>query len=291
MIKKLKLTNTLNLIIIISLLITTIIGLLAFPSNNNYTVLNQYGDVIDIFGNGIYKHDSAFKAPILIGSDFTMLVFILPIFIYSCVLNLKHNNIKTNLFLASILGTILYYSFSIVFGVTYNYLYLVYIILFSSSFFSLFISIRNLAKISFSSNVFDNLLTKRLKVFLIICSLSLFIAWLPDIIKSLVLGTSLDFIGIYTTEITYGLDMAIISPMFLYIIYLFKKHDSLGIILMAILLTLGTSIGIMVPFQTIFQVLSGIVLPIEALITKVLIFMILSIISLIFLRKLYKSLN
>ena len=76
----------------------------------------------------------------------------------------------------------------------------------------------------------------RLSVFLIISGISLFVAWLPDIITSLVNGKSLTLIEIYTTEITYVLDMGIISPMIFICLFLLKKQDGLGDILLAIIL-------------------------------------------------------
>jgi hypothetical protein len=55
--------------------------------------------------------------------------------------------------------------------------------------------------------------TNGIKIFLFFCGLSLFVAWLPDIIASLINKKSLGLIEIYTTQITYVLDMAIISPL------------------------------------------------------------------------------
>lgn len=291
MARKLNLLDTLTFSIIITLFIITLCGILSFSTNNTSNIINQYGDTIEMFGNGVYKNDSSFKASIFIGSDLFMLIFMIPTLIYAHLSNKKYNTIKTKLFLTSILGIILYYSASIVFGVKYNFLFIIYIILFFSSSFSLFINIRNLSAKKFTQDIFNSLLTKGLKIFLILCSLALFIAWLPDVISSLISGKSLDLIEVYTTEITYVLDMALISPLFVSIIYLLKRKDSLGIILMAVLLTLCVGIGIMLPLQTVFQTLMGIHTPIEVFVTKIGIFIILSIFSLYFLRKLYKNLS
>lgn len=46
-----------------------------------------------------------------------------------------------------------------------------------------------------------------LSIFLILSGISLFVAWLPDIISSLINGKSLSLIEVYTTEITYVLDI------------------------------------------------------------------------------------
>lgn len=286
---KIKLMDILTVGIIVSLLIITITGILSYSTNNTYTIVNQYGDKVEIFGNGIYKHDSAFKAPIFIGTDFSMLIFTM-ILIFSYILNKKHNSLKTNLFLTSIIGVILYYATSITFGVTYNFLYLIYVFLFSSSFFALSINIKNLSNKNFSKSLFNNLKSTKLTIFLALYAFSPFVAWLPDIFISLVSGNSLELIGVYTTEITYALDMGIISPLIISNIYLLKKEDSLGVILMSILLTFCIAIGIIVFVQTIFQISMGIFLPLGVLITKVGIFTILSTIALYYLIKLYRKL-
>lgn len=45
-----------------------------------FSYINQYGDKIKIFGSGIYKADSYFKASIFIGTDFAILFFGVPLF-------------------------------------------------------------------------------------------------------------------------------------------------------------------------------------------------------------------
>lgn len=71
--------NALNIIIILLLLIITICGISAFDTSYSYEIVNQYGENIQMWGAGIYAHDSYFKAPIFIGSDFTILLFIVPL--------------------------------------------------------------------------------------------------------------------------------------------------------------------------------------------------------------------
>ena len=80
--------NALNIIIILLLLIITICGISAFDTSYSYEIVNQYGENIQMWGAGIYAHDSYFKAPIFIGSDFTILLFIIPLTIITLLRNL-----------------------------------------------------------------------------------------------------------------------------------------------------------------------------------------------------------
>ena len=77
-----------SLMILLTLLIT-ILGILSFNMNHSYYINNQYGDSIKIWGYGIYKHDSYFKVPIFVGSDVTMLVFVVPFLIYALIKVIK----------------------------------------------------------------------------------------------------------------------------------------------------------------------------------------------------------
>jgi hypothetical protein len=133
--------------------------------------------------------------------------------------------------------------------------------------------------------------SKGLSTFLILSGVSLFIAWLPDIIPSLIAGKSLMLIEIYTTEITYVLDMGIISPLMFICLYLLKKKDGLGDVVLSIVLTLCGIIGVMLPFQTLYQTLAGIETPIPVLIIKVGIFVLLAAFATHFNIKYYKNLK
>lgn len=98
-------------------------------------------------------------------------------------------------------------------------------------------------------------------------------------------------IDIYTTEITYVLDMGVISPMCFVCLYLLKKNDNFGVVLLAVLLKACIIVGIMVVPQTICQILSGVELPLIALLTKVLSFVALGGFALYFNYRMYREIE
>ena len=136
----------------------------------------------------------------------------------------------------------------------------------------------------------DFLEGKAYTIFLVLSGISTFVAWLPDIFASFGNGT-LDLIEVYTTEITYILDMGIISPTAFICLYLLKKRNSFGVVLLSVLAVGIITVGAMMIFQTGFQIASGIDLPIPALITKSLIFLLLGVYAMILVRKLYKNMK
>ncbi len=280
----------LNILTAILLFVITIYGVCSFDTRNSYEIVNQYGENIKMFGTGIYAHDSYFKASILIGSDFTMLVFILPLFIIFFWKLQRENSIENSINCLAILSLILYYATSICFGVTYNSLHLLYIALFGVTFYSVGYILATLFSISTQKNfIFQYSISKGMIIFLAISGICLFVAWLPDIVVSLINSKPLGLIEVYTTEITYVLDMGIISPMMFITLYLIKKKTFIGYVFFRMILKVCIGIGIMLPIQTAFQTLAGIQIPLPSLITKVCIFVLLGVFAIFFEYRIKRS--
>ena len=282
---------TLTILIIVLGILTSAIGLLYTTGGLPFYFVNQYGDSVKIYGDGLYACDSYFMAPIFRGTDFTILCIAIPILIVALVLDVKRKKLKNRLFLMSVIALFTYYSASISLGVTYNVLHLVYIALFSASLFGLIIAITSIDKKQVVENMGDALPFKGIYIFLGLVGIALIVAWLPDIINSLILGRSLELIEIYTTQITYVIDMGVIAPTAWICLLQLKKRSAMGYILLELLLTVCSIIGIMLPIQTAFQLMAGISLPIEVIVTKVAIFIILAIFALYFNIKFFKNIK
>lgn len=270
---------------ILLLCLTSIAGILSMDFTKSYEVINQYGDTVMLYGSGIYQHDTYFKAPISIGTDFCILFVLVPLFIYSYRKHHAQNSLSSKLQLISVYGVSLYYSASIAFGTAYNSLFLIYIALFSCSLFGLFYHLSTLHSYPVISP------TTGIKVFLIVTGMALFVAWLPDIIPTLFTGEPLSLIGIYTTEVTYILDMGIIAPLCFLSLFLLQKKKPMGTLILAIILRLCWIVGIMMISQTVLQILSHAAIGLIALFTKSIIFMILACFAYYDERQLYAKLQ
>ncbi|CAM3842428.1 hypothetical protein [Mesobacillus zeae] len=278
--------NYLDIITIFLLCIISLAGILSMDFSKSYDATNQYGDIVKMFGNGIYAHDSYFKAPISIGSDICILFVLVPLFIYTSVKNMRADTNITKVQLVSVYAVALYYAASISFGVTYNLFHLLYIALFSCSLFGMFSTIR---KIKINKLNFE--ITLGIKIFLVLTGIALIVAWMPDIIPSIIEGRTLSLIEVYTTEITYVLDMGIIGPLCLVCLYLLNKKDNLGTLILAILFKVCMIVGVMMISQTICQSLSGYEITLPVLICKSGSFSVLGVFALYFNTKLYRRLR
>lgn len=259
-----------EIIIILLLIIISLCGILSLDFSKVYSYINQYGDEVKLFGSGIYKDDSYFKAPIFIGTDLCVLFFGVPLFIISLIKDFRNSTENTQLRLVSIEAISLYYAVSLCFGVKYNRIFVLYVILFSLLFFTLIKRMRALSKFNYSYEM-----KKSDAAFLIFSGISLCLAWWPDIIQTIINKTSLKLIENYTTEPTYVLDLGIISPLCFISLILMKKKDSFGVVLYAILLQSIMIVAVMMICQSAVQFASGVEIPLSALISKSIIFIIL----------------
>jgi len=273
---RIKTSDILICSVILLLLLITVSGVLSFNTSHAFTVINSYGHEVKLFGYGIYAYDSYFRAPIFIGSDLMMLCVSVPLLTGALVFDIRNRSSLSRIILIGLLGTVLYYAASISFGITYNVLVLAYIALFSLSLIALIIAVRAFDLRSIKVQVSHLYPSRGISAFLIVSAIALFVAWLPDILPTLINQTTLPLIEVYTTEITYVLDMGLISPLMVITLILLKQKDALGIILLEGMLMLCTIIGLMLPVQTMYQLMAGIEIPVPVLIIKVGLFVILA---------------
>lgn len=275
-------------VIALSIVVTSV-GVFSSSGGEAFEVTNQYGDLVTMYGDGIYARDSYFKAPIFRGSDLTMLLVAVPLLIVALILDIKASSLRRRLFLVSMIPIFAYYAASIALGASYNALHLLYIALFSASFFAVIVAMMRIDYRRVEAAVTGPLPYRALSIFLALTGIALFVAWLPDIVAAIIAGRPPELIEVYTTEVTYVLDMGIISPIAIVCLVLLTKRKGMGYVLLSILLATCLVIGIMLPVQTAFQVAAGIELPLAALISKVGIFVVLALFALFFIVRLMKA--
>lgn len=280
-----------TILMIVLSIVTSVTGLFYVTGGKPYDFINQYGDVITLYGDGLYAYDSLLRAPVFKGTDFTILTIGIPLLIIGLIWYLKKHSVKSEFFLASMFGIFWYYATSISFGVTYNELHLVYIALFSTTLFALAIFFTKLDFKRVKEHMEENLPYRGIYIFLVFTGIALIVAWLPDIITSLVNDRSLAVIEVYTTEITHVLDIGIIGPLAFVNIYLLMKREAFGYILLSMMLSLCSFVGIMVIIQTIFQIEAGVDLPLPVMITKAASFVLLALFAMYYNIKLFKQIK
>src|SRR5512135_695640 len=115
-------------------LVTSGAGLFWQQGGNPYSFSTLYGQTVQIYGQGLYHRDTVFSAGASQGGDVIALLVALPLLIISLMLY-RCSSLRGAFLLASALAYYLYYSASLALVVAYNSLYLLYLALFSASFF------------------------------------------------------------------------------------------------------------------------------------------------------------
>lgn len=271
--KNMKKNNLLfDILIALTILIISAVGIFYTAQRFDITVQNVYGDSVLLFGRGIYAYESAFKGPILVGTD--LIMFVLAIMYMVMLRLIKHEMVK-KLIKVGILTVFLYYVTSLAFGTMMNRLFIIYIFGFGLISFRLVYELIDLNYSALDEHLEKINLPKGIKVFLIIMGLSVSV-WLSEIVILLINNRPSELIGMHATEPTYIMDLAIILPTCFTAAYLLKSKKAFGAVLAIMMLTLLSVIGMIVIAQNLTQVYFGIEIGLGELIVFVLSFVVLS---------------
>ena len=289
MTKSMKAVRFLSCAILLMAVITTSAGLFWQTAGSPFFVQNTHGDSVRMFGQGLYAYDSFFQAGINKGTDMATLFAAVPVLIAAVVANRK-TNLQKRFFLTGILAYFLYYSTSIAFGVAYNALFPLYLLLFSASLFAFVLSFLNLVTENLTGKIGAKMPSKGIALLLIFAGLSVFV-WLFDIIGAIANGRPPQSITVYTTQPSYLLDLGVIAPSAFLCSWLLFHNRQSAYPLAAALLTICSLIGIVVILQTVVQMQMGVVISIGQLIAYVGIFVFMSGFAILFHYRLLKNIH
>lgn len=247
----------LSVIAALSAIISSCIGVFFTNGGVHRVVENIYGQQIALYGDGIYANDSVLKAVTTKGTDIT--VIIVGLLLLSVIVFYRSRKAGA-LVQAGLLSILLYSSAYVAMGISFNRLFLLYILQFGSSLFAFAASMNYVISIEpYNPRIYEKRLTGT-GIFLIIGSCSIFI-WLTYILPAVITGTPLKTIEIYTTEPTFVFDLAVILPSALVCGIALIRKNKLSYKAAPILLALFTGIGACVISQTMMQITAGIHLP------------------------------
>ncbi|MGE5377035.1 MAG: hypothetical protein ACM3XO_18420 [Bacteroidota bacterium] len=256
--KKSNTLTILTLLVAILAVAYTSIGLFSTggPGPHEFTTL--HGETVGIYGRGIYRDDTALKAPTFRGTDAVTLFVCVPVLLAALV-RYRRGSLRGGLLLTSMLAYFLYNATSLAFGAAYNDILLIYIASFSLSFFALVTAFLSLDLDTLATRTSPRLPRVWIAVFLFIAGLSLLV-WLMDIVSSLISNSMPVTVGPYTTEVTYILDLGILLPSIYLAGILVLRRSPWGTLLASILITVNVTIGLVVVSQSIVQAMDGVIL-------------------------------
>jgi hypothetical protein len=128
-------------------------------------------------------------------------------------------------------------------------------------------------------------------IFLITAGVLTMLIWISSILPVTINGNFGTLLGIQTNEATYGIDLSITCPLFIYCGISLLRNKAIGYKLAPLLLNMLVGVAILVTIQRAFCLRLGIEIPPQVLITFILSFVLLGLLALYFLIKLLVKLN
>ncbi len=248
----------LSSLVVFLVLVAAGVGFFWQNGGDSYTVTTVRGIDAQIYGQGIYQYDTIFNGPGFRAQDGVALFLGVPLLVISLILYVRHS-LRGGLVLMGMLGYFLYVYASMSLAAAYNNLFLVYVSLFAASFFAFVIAF---SMVNFE-RLFDRFLAhlphRAIGTFMIVCGLLTSYVWLEPLITGLLENFPPDRLDIYTTHVTFALDLALITPSVLLAGVLILRRRALGYQIAIPLLILIVMLLPTISLATAFQRAAGVV--------------------------------
>ena len=215
------------------------------------------GEVIDVYGEGLYKNNSVSGASQAIAQDIVTLILGIPLLIISLVLFNKRS-LKGLFMLTGMLGYFLYTYASYSFLLFYNYFFIIYVTIMSISFFAFIMCFNKIMKTDLCAcfkNKFNN---KTIGCYMLFIAIALFLMWMGRIIPPLINNSTTDGLEHYTTLIIQAMDLGFIVPVCALAGVLTIRKNIFGYILSSIITFKGVALTTALSAMIIGQIINGI---------------------------------
>ncbi len=200
-------------LIAIGSMIEALAGILSKDGNGTYLYKTIRGEMVEIYGEGVYRHMTTDVAVQGIAQDYITLFVAIPILLISFYFATK-NNLKAKLTLS---GTLLYFLLTYLFHIgiaLYNEIFLIAVITLFCSLFAFILNIISFDFIEVKSFFTKQKTIHRASIFLIIIATIMCLLWLSIIIPPMLDGSFYPKeLHHYSTLIVQGYDLGIFLPL------------------------------------------------------------------------------
>lgn len=281
-----KTISILVICIIILSLFASLIGIFSKGSSGKYEFESIYGETVKLSAKGIYKYDSISVAAQGKAQDIVTILLGIPLLLYSLYLSSK-GLIKGRLLLTGTLGYFLYTYVSYVFLWMYNPLFLVYVILMSTSFFSFTLIMMSFDLQNLNIYFSEKLPVKFIGGFQIVFAIVIGMLWLGRIIPPLIAGNAPPGLEHYTTLVIQGIDLGFLVPTAFLSGVLMLKRKPFGYLLSSIIIMKGVTMAAAITAMIIAMVYAGV----EISIVEIIIFPLINLVIAYCLILILKNIN
>jgi hypothetical protein len=211
------------------------------------TILAAIASAIGLFNAKIYN-DNSFVKSAWYANDWVTLVVVVPLLIITLIL-LKNGDFKTRLIWLGLMGYLFYNYAFYLFGAAFNNIFLLYVAIYTLSFFALIVG---LAALPAKNIIGTSKIIRGVSFFLILISIMLCLVEIPPCFTIITKG-EIPEIVIKTqlhTSIVYALDLSLVVPAMVLGAMLLWQNKGWGIVLSAIMLVKCFTYGLVLTFGT-----------------------------------------
>lgn len=203
------------------------IGLFWTDDGQPYEFTTLRDETAEIYGRGLYRHDTVFAAAGYRAVDATLLFAGLPALVV-CALLYRRGSLRAGLLLSGVLAYFLYAYLSYAVGAAFNGLFLAYVALFSASFFALTLVFTSIDLRALPAATLESLPRRGPGLFMLAAGGITSVVWLAPLLAAMLDGRPPDLLDSYTTMVTDALDLGLITPAALLAGVLMLRRDPLG---------------------------------------------------------------
>jgi len=232
-------------------------GLLTGGGTGPAPFVTVRGETVELYGQGLYRYDTLFAGAGQRGTDAVVLLLGVPLLLRAA-LRYRRGSSRAGLLLLGTLVFFLYVYGSAALGtVAYNRLFPVYVALFSASLFAVARLLATVDRTELSDRC-DTGPRRGVGVFLLLSGAVTALVWGVPMVAAAVTGVPTDRLDSYTTDVTYALDLAIITPAALLAGALILRRKATGHLLALSLLVLEAMLAPLIIAQTVSQLAAGV---------------------------------
>ena len=253
-----KAATYLSWIIALMAIVASGLGLGLSGGANPAEITSFRNTTVELYGNGLYDHDSLLAGAGNRGTDLTTLVIGVPLLLVSTFFY-RRGSVRGGLVLLGTIGYFVYVYASYALGaVMYNELFFLYVALVSASFNAVVLVFVSFDRTGLGRSLPPTIPRRGPAIFMLVSGVATFAIWALPVIGAQLRGDVPDNLDHYTTLFTVAFDIALIVPATATAGVLILRRDPVGYVVASSLLVLEVMLLPLIVVQTIAQATAGV---------------------------------
>ncbi len=216
---------------------------------------NHRGETAIITNHGLYRYDSISSTAQMQGNDLVTLVVGIPVLIISAIYAFR-GSLRGRLLLTGTLGFFLYTYMSMSMLTSFNQLFLLYVVVFSSSLFSFILCLMSFDISYLAGHFSPKLPRKAFAIFFFLICLFLILAWTGRILSPILQNTN-PILENTTTMVIQAMDLGLVVPLAFLSGFLLLRNSGWGYLLTSVLVMKAITMGLAVSTMVINMMRMG----------------------------------